>query len=228
MRPGSAPRKGAPDTREPLPAKVLRPLLDAELPRDDLVEEAALTCLLLADLDLSGREVVNADIAESRIDTCRFGPGRFDRISMSDCELTGCDLANLLAENSSMIRVSLVNSRATGLSWGGGLFKDVRWENCRADMSAFRFTRFTRVLFSGCDLRQADFQNADLRGIRFEGCDLTGAQFSNAVMTGTRFRGCFLTDIAGAQSLRGAVVDSHDLIGLAHGLAGALGIVIDG
>jgi uncharacterized protein YjbI with pentapeptide repeats len=227
MRRGTAPRRGAPDTRDPLPPKSLRPLTDAELPRDDLVEEAALACLAFVDLDLSGREAVNVDVAESRLATCRFGQGRFDRVSMSDCELIGCDLANLQARDSSMVRTSVTSCRVTGLSWGAGLLKDVRWEGCRADMSAFRFARFTRVLFTGCDLRQVDFQNADLRGVRFEDCDLSGAQFSNAVMTGARFQRCSLGGIAGVHSLRGAVVGSSDLVDLAHSLAGALGIAIE-
>ena len=56
---------------------------------------------------------------------------------------------------------------------------------------------------------------------------LAGAQFSHANLSGTRFTRCELVDIDGVTSLRGAVVEEHNLVALAHTLAAGLGIVID-
>jgi uncharacterized protein YjbI with pentapeptide repeats len=215
------------DPRDPIPPRIPETLLDSVSPVDDLVDEAEPTSTAFTGADLSGRKISGMVVRRSRFATCRLGTGRFERVSLADCDLVDCDLANLWARKSSLVRVSITGSRATGLSWVDGGLKEVRWENCRVDLASFRFARFASVLFVGCDLRQADFEDADLRGARFVDCDLSGAQFSNATMTGTRFSGCSLLDVAGVHSMRGAVVDLRDVTDLAFGLAGALGIVID-
>src|SRR5947207_2155977 len=83
------------------------------------------------------------------------------------------------------------------------------------------------VVFTGCNLVRADFTNADLSRARFVDCQLTAAQFTHATLTGTRFTRCELVDIDGVTSMRGAVVEGHNLVALAHTLATALGITID-
>ncbi|MGH3487743.1 MAG: pentapeptide repeat-containing protein [Actinopolymorphaceae bacterium] len=69
---------------------------------------------------------------------------------------------------------------------------DVVFDQCRMDLSTFRFTSFTKVRFSGCNLTQADFTDADLRGALFVDCNLTGVQFAQADMSGTRPPNCIL------------------------------------
>jgi len=206
---------------------MLDELAGHELPRDDLVDEAELTGLGYEGADLSGRDVASAVVRRSRFRGCTLGPGTFGRVSLVDCELQGCDLANLQARSSSLTRVAVTGCRLTGLSWAGGWCRDVRWDSCRADLVSFRFTRFLAAAFVECDLRQADFQEADLSGITFTDCDLSGAQFSGATTTGTRFSGCTLIGISGVQSLRGAVVDSRDIVDLGYSLACALGILVE-
>lgn len=115
----------------------------------------------------------------------------------------------------------------TGLSWVEGAVRDTTFDNCRMDMTSFRFAVFKNAVLTDCKLVQADFQDADLRGARFERCDLTSAQFSNARMEGTRFSDCTLAGLGGVTSLKGAIVNSRDALALTCTLAGALGILIE-
>jgi uncharacterized protein YjbI with pentapeptide repeats len=115
----------------------------------------------------------------------------------------------------------------TGFTWTNGFVKDVTFEECRLDLSGWRFTSFNAVIFNNCNLSRADFSHADLTGAQFVGCDLTGAQFSQAKMDGARFAHCALADIGGLTSWDGAVVRSHDLVSLSYALAHALGIRIE-
>ena len=116
----------------------------------------------------------------------------------------------------------------TGFQWVNGALRDVTFDSCRLDLSTFRFSTLNDVVFNHCNLTRADFTNADLRRARFIDCVLAGAQFSQADLSGTRFTRCELIDIGGITSLRGATVEGHNLIELAHALAVALGITIDG
>jgi uncharacterized protein YjbI with pentapeptide repeats len=213
--------------REPVKPRLPKTLAPAELPRDDLRDDAELVALAYDGVDLSAREVDAADMERCRCTSTRFTQGVHGRVSLSDCVLDGCDLANSRVRDSSLLRVLVTSSRLTGLSWTDGSFKDVRWESCRADLASFRFSTFKAVLFHDCNLRQASFQEADLRGAVFENCDLTGAQFSNANMAGARFSGSTLLDVSGVQSMRGAVVAGRDVTDLAYSLASSLGIIID-
>jgi uncharacterized protein YjbI with pentapeptide repeats len=114
------------------------------------------------------------------------------------------------------------------LQWVDGTLRDVTFRECRMDLATFRFTSFKDVAFVDCNLTRADFTNADLRGASFTGCDLSGAQFAQADCAGAWFSRCELGGIGSVTSLRGASVSAHDLAGLAHTLAAALDITIDG
>jgi uncharacterized protein YjbI with pentapeptide repeats len=177
--------------------------------------------------DLSGIDVDSVEIDQCRFEGAALAGSHIRQSMISDGLLDRCDLANLEAVDSSLIRVALSGSRLTGMSWTSGMLRDVCFDDCRAGLAAFRFSRFKTVLFKNCELVRANFQNADLTGARFERCDLTGSQFSNAQMQGARFEECALHDIVGVTSFSGASVKSADALGLAYSLASALGITIE-
>ncbi|NUT37409.1 MAG: pentapeptide repeat-containing protein [Hamadaea sp.] len=182
-------------------------------------------------LDLDGDaftgEVTGLEIEQSRLTRVRLNDARLTKGSLLDCVLTQCDLANLHADECGWRRSELVECRGTGLVFIDGVVKDVTLRECRLDLTTWRATTFTTVVFKDCDLRRADFVGADLRGAVFDGCDLSGAQFSNAKAEGTRILGCDLTGLGGVASLAGATVRADDLQALTELLAEALGIVVE-
>jgi uncharacterized protein YjbI with pentapeptide repeats len=226
----SARRRGAgANIRAAVPTKPAPPnaLDTAELPTHDVENDAARNALDYLGLDLAGRSAAFAEFKRCRFAHSNLSGTTFERATFTDCLFHNCDIANLRARQSSMTRAELSVVRMIGLHWSDGLLQDVRFDECRIDLSSFRFSTLTRVVFDRCTLSGAEFSNADLRGAEFRGCDLTGAQFSHANMEGTRFADCALVDIVGVTSWSGAIVRSHDLITLSHALATALGIQIE-
>jgi uncharacterized protein YjbI with pentapeptide repeats len=200
----------------------------ASWPEHDLVDEATRHRLDLADLDLSGRHADSVEFQQCRFTRTTLSGAALERASFTDCQVDHCDWANLRVVRSSLVRTEMTGSRFTGVQWIDGHLRHVRWRDCRLDLAAFRFTRFTEVEFVDSTLSRADFTHADLRGAHFVDCDLTAAQFAGANCAGTRFTRCDLAGLGSVASLAGAVLAGTDLTALARSLAGALGIVIDG
>jgi uncharacterized protein YjbI with pentapeptide repeats len=114
----------------------------------------------------------------------------------------------------------------TGSTWMDGLFRDVRFSECRADLTRFRQCKLKSTTFENCDLRQADFQWADLNQVRFSGCNLTAAQFANASMTSVLIEDCVLDGVGGGTGLKGATIQGRNLASLAPSLALEIGILV--
>jgi uncharacterized protein YjbI with pentapeptide repeats len=213
--------------REPATPDIPDDLGSASLPDAELDDGAVHAGLAVTDVDLSGRTASGVDFDQCRYAAVSFANVVLRRASIKDVEFDRCDLANLLARDSSLIRVALHASRMTGAAMLASTVRDVAFRDCRMDLAAFSGSRFVNVAFSNCRLDQANFGDADLSGVEFYGCDLSRAQFSSATMTGAKFSGCDLTGISGVTSLRGAIITSSDALTLARIFAEALGITID-
>ncbi|WP_166384705.1 pentapeptide repeat-containing protein [Catellatospora methionotrophica] len=197
-------------------------------PDHDLEDEATFRRLAFLDHDLNGQAADAAEFEQCRFTRTGLARTVLDRAMFTDCLVETSDWANLKATKSGLLRVEVSLGRLTGLHWVDGTLRDVTFRECRMDLATFRFTSFKDVAFIDCNLTRADFTNADLRGASFTGCDLSGAQFAQADCAGARFTRCELGGIGSVASLKGAVVSAHDLAGLAHTLAAALDITIDG
>src|SRR5947207_135501 len=75
--------------------------------------------------------------------------------------------------------------------------------------------------------RDMDFLDLDLTGRTARSVELEGCHLKATDLSGSRVTRCELVDIDGVTSMRGAVVEGHNLVALAHTLATALGITID-
>jgi uncharacterized protein YjbI with pentapeptide repeats len=210
-----------------MPAARRSPVLPASLePASlDLEPEASFRAVTVAG-DLSYRDAEAVEFAQCRFQGADLSGSVLAQLTMTDCVVQASNWANVRSEGGAVLRASFTESRMTGLALTGGRLGDVTFDQCRLELSGWRFTRFDKVLFTGCKLTGADFTNADLRGAQFTGCDLTGAQFHQAKMEGARFERCELDGIAGITSWRGALVHPDDLLALSHTMAGGLGIKV--
>jgi uncharacterized protein YjbI with pentapeptide repeats len=77
-----------------------------------------------------------------------------------DCELSGCDLANLDARGATLFRVLVRSGRLTGLAVTEGTVRDASFRACRADLATVAGSTLERVSFDDCLLAQADFRVA--------------------------------------------------------------------
>jgi uncharacterized protein YjbI with pentapeptide repeats len=161
----------------------------------------------------------DARIAAERIDASREKP-----LELTDAELLRCDLSNVHAPGSTLVRVAISDGRLTGLALTESRLRDVTIDGCRADLASFAYSGLERVTFSGCALTQTDFLDATLADVRFDACDLSGADFRGARMTRCELRRCELDGIVGVEGLRGAALEWPAIVGLTGALAAALGI----
>jgi uncharacterized protein YjbI with pentapeptide repeats len=189
-----------------VPPRLPAGLRPAGLPADDLVDDAQLSEVHVADLDLSSRDARLVDIEACRFENTSLAGGRFDKLTVIDSVFERCDLANLELAHSSLWRVELRDCRATGLVVGGMLLRNVTLRDCLADLSVFRFATFTNVRLVDCRLQGADFVSADLTGAVFRRCDLTRAELSQVNARGALFVDCTWDGVRGVSSLTGATV----------------------
>jgi uncharacterized protein YjbI with pentapeptide repeats len=180
------------------------PRLDDEAPECGGLDQVALEQARLLDADLSGQTIKG--------------------LRLIDVAVERGNLANLVAPEPSLRRVTLTGARMTGVQWTRGSITDVVFRDCRIDLATFAGTTFERVVFEGCMLAQAEFREALLRSVRFEHCDLTEADLTGLRIDGCELRSCTLDGLAGAERLRGAAMPWGDIVGHAGLFAAALGI----
>ena len=133
--------------------------------------------------------------------------------TLTDVWFTGCVFAGVQAFSSQLRRVVFRGCKLDSVNFRDGLLVDVSFEDCMLRDADFGGARLTRVRFSGgCTLTGADFtrvtgQDVDLRGARLGTGDVAGIK-------------------AGYDSLRGARIDTPQLMTLAPLLARHLGIIV--
>ena len=140
--------------------------------------------------------------------------------------ILGSSLAGVNLQESSHFNLSVRKSRLTGLKLTDSYLEDCEFLDCTLSLSLFRFAQLKRVTFTGCSLRGIDLSSAKLKEVRFIDCDLGEAEFSRSVLQQVDLRGSTINGIQGVLSLKGATISSEQLMGLAHTLAGQVGITV--
>lgn len=218
-------RKSGPVRRQAPRLPVLR-----EAPGDlDVLDETGLEGLAIADLELSGRSARLVEFDGCELTGARLATATLRKLSILDCRLARCDLANATCPDAALTRVEVRGSRLTGAAFAQASLRHVLFADCAADMLSLRLSAAMGLELVDCRLRSADFTSADLRGARFVRCDLREADFSLSQVSGSHFVDCVWEGVRGVTSLSGAVVVSsspYDLIAFAEVMAGGLGITL--
>jgi uncharacterized protein YjbI with pentapeptide repeats len=104
--------------------------------------------------------------------------------------------------------------------------RDVTFADCKLDDTNLRLAKLISVRFGDSVLVTADFGAAQLEQVAFADCDLRAADLSNARCAQVDLRTARLDGLKGIGSLRGATIGVDQLVGLAPGLAHALGLTV--
>ncbi len=164
------------------------------------------------------------EASEARLLDIDASGARVKGLRLVDVAVERGNLANLVAPELVLTRVSLTGVRLTGAEWTRGKLTDVVFRDCRIDLATFAGTTFERVTFDGCLLAQTDFREALLRSVRFSHCDLTEADLQGLRIDRCELRSCTLDGLVAVERLRGATMPPADIIGNAGLFASALGI----
>lgn len=187
-----------------------------------------------------GSTFTDAAAGGSRVAECgftgvAFDGGRMRRTRLSDVWFEQTRLVAVDLAESSLTDVWLTGCVLAGVQAFGLVTRRVRFRDCKLDSVNFRDCRLTDVLFEGCVLRDVDFGSAKLTRVRFPGCTLSRADFTKASCTDVDLRGARMGAgepgdagiRAGYDSLRGARIDTLQLVTLAPLLAHHLGITVE-
>lgn len=209
--------------------KILPPQLPAALEpaeADEFISEATLEGCTFIDADWTGNIAYSVSFDEVTVERSTLVKAKLDTFTARDTIFKNCDFSAADCAEISLQRASLTCGRMTGWDCSKGIFKDVTFENCKLDMTNFRFAKFTRVRFVDCVMTDADFLGAALHEVKFENCLLERTDFNQCKLKAVDLRTSQLTDLKGWQHLKGAIIDNVQLMAAAPYLAGEIGITV--
>jgi uncharacterized protein YjbI with pentapeptide repeats len=146
---------------------------------------------------------------------------RLSEVWLRDVRLVATDLAE-----SDWLDAAFVSTVIAGAQAYNSNLRRVSFRGCKIDSVNFRSATLVDVVFDDCLLRDVDFAGATLERTRFPGSRLSGVDFTKATLKKADLRGADLDISAGYDSLRGAIIDTAQLIDLAPTFAQVLGITV--
>jgi uncharacterized protein YjbI with pentapeptide repeats len=186
-----------------------------------LITEDSLDGGVVSDLTLSGSRFVECAVTGVTFDGTSLRRCRISDMWFGETRFVAADIAE-----STVVDAWLSGCVLAGVQAFSTLLRRVTFRHCKLDSVNFRDATLTDVTFEDCVLRDPDFAAAKLTRVRFPGCTLSGAAFTKATCSAVDLRGATLGITAGYDALRGATIDSLQLMTLAPLLAHHLGITV--
>jgi uncharacterized protein YjbI with pentapeptide repeats len=185
--------------------------------------------ILSADTEnLELAEIKAGDTIDSSVfENIELSGATLKKVSVTDCVFNNCLLFGNDLDGSWLRRIRFKSGMYSGIVLSDSTLTDILFTGVKLNLSNFRTSRFQRVEFDNCDLSEADFQGASFTAVSFKNCDLSGADFSHCKMTDVDMRNSKIASVKGLAGLRGATIDTAQLMSVAHGLAAEMGIKVD-
>jgi uncharacterized protein YjbI with pentapeptide repeats len=192
----------------------------------DLAAHGDYDTVLFERLDLAEPSAPSAHFLECAFSRVSMTGGKLQRASLRDVWMRDVRLTGTALTESHWLDVTVLASSLAGAQIYGSELRRVVFSGCKLDSVNFRGSRLTSVRFDKCVLRDVDFRDAELTECTFSGSDLTRTDFGRTRMDRTDLRDAELGVIIDAQSLRGAIISSGQLVALAPAIAESIGIVV--
>lgn len=197
-------------------------------------EVVAIEDLLSGELEdalLNGAEefnshVVALDLSGVLIEHCQLTSAQFERCSARDLLVKQTDVSAANMSNAGINRAEFINCRMEGIDFSRTSLHDVTFKGCKLNMVNFRFADLRRVAFIDCFLDEADFLSARLVDVIFEASNLKRAIFDSVSCVRVDLRTSEIDEVVGWKSLKGAMIDTTQLMSIAPYLAHELGIKV--
>jgi uncharacterized protein YjbI with pentapeptide repeats len=193
----------------------------------ELAPGAEYTEIHVEDTELEDCQAAGAHVTESAFTGVTFTGGTFRRGRLHDVWLSKTRWVGTSLAETGLLDVTFLDSYLAGVEAYGATLRGVRFQECKVDTLNLRAAKLRDVVFDRCELKELDLGGSTLSGVAFPGSALRRARFTGATLTNVDLRGTTELDVAeGADSLRGALIDSRQLAELAPVLAHTLGIVV--
>lgn len=181
-----------------------------------------------ARLEHLGAEV---DAGRALLTECVLDAGEVDRLNLtlarlSDVDVTGLRLADLVASRGVWRNVRAVGGRVGALDLGRAELASVELRGLRVDYLTLAGATVSDVVFVDCVIGTLDLPGATLSRVRFEGCRADEVDTRDLRAEHVDLRGLDAVSFTSAAGLRGATLATRQVELLATDLALALGIVV--
>lgn len=188
----------------------------------------ALEEVRIEDADLADTRAAGGSFVGCVLSGASVTGSRWRSLTLTDVVARDSNAANADWTGARMKRVVFVRCRMTGVDFSEVEADEVAFRSCKLDLASFRFAKLRRTTFEDCRLDEADFHAASLQQVQFARSELRRVDFAEARLNRVDLRTSELEDLRGdVHALRGAIIDSVQLAGLAHLLADRLGIDVD-
>jgi uncharacterized protein YjbI with pentapeptide repeats len=176
---------------------------------------------------LDGLDLRGTGATGTRVLDCRLGSGTFTEVDLSrsswrtvtwdGMRMLGVDLTR-----STWARVDIEGSVLAGCQMYGADLHRVTFRDCRIDSLNLRGARLREVTFVDCVVVDLDLGSATVRDVQWPGCRIEGLDLTGATLSQVDFRRAGLGIARGFDRLRGAIIDTGQLVELAPALAAHL------
>jgi uncharacterized protein YjbI with pentapeptide repeats len=208
--------------------KISAPRLASQLELATIEEflDGDLEDVLLQDVDATNCLVTSLNMMGVRVEKGIFTAAQLERIGARDLAVRHCDFSAAHLASGAINRAEFNDCRMTGVDFNKTALHDVTFRDCKLDMANFRFADLRRVRFVDCLFVESDFLNATLHDVQFESCTLEKVVFDQAKCKQVDLRTSQLVELSGWSSLKGAVIDTAQLMAIAPYLAQTIGVIV--
>lgn len=211
--------------------KISRPTIPARLESIDDLQRITQFEDTIEDSEIIGQSLdqctlKNLAIANSKTTKTSFAESDIDGFGLKNAVFTDCVMTMANFPDASWHVVEIRNSRCSGIQLDKANLKDVLFKDCKLDLANLRFAKLTNVIFENCVITELDLYNAELKNVAFIGCDMDDVEFSRTTLHNVDLTESQIIKIKGIPYLKGATINSEQLVYLAPYLANEFGIKI--
>lgn len=177
-----------------------------------------------ADLDLGGRDATGGVFLACRIVRCDMDGLVLARARLAECLVEDARGADVDLADGTWRDTILDGARIGAMRAAGATWDDVRVRASRANLLDLRGARLANVVLEDCVIDELDLGGVDARWLRLERCVVERLVVDGARLADVDLSGARLGTVQGIDGLRGATLDTAQLLALAPQLAAFLGI----
>ncbi|MBU1138162.1 MAG: pentapeptide repeat-containing protein [Proteobacteria bacterium] len=135
-----------------------------------------------------GQKTANTEFYDCVFKNCKFFKSAFFYCVFENCKFENCDLSLSLMRSTSFRDVKFYDTKLSGIQWADAAIPlDVAFYRCLLNYSGFIGVDLANTEMIECQLKDADFSEANLSKARCSFSDFSGARFMNTNLTRADF-----------------------------------------
>ncbi len=143
-------------------------------------------------LDFSGQEIIAKEFEDCTFSKCDFSHVSFKKCKFDYCHFSHCNLSLMQVLDSQFSGVIFEDCKIIGVDWTKASWSALtqrapKFKRSVLNDSSFWGLRLESIMISGCEARDVDFREANLKEADLQDTDFTRALFRNTNLTEANF-----------------------------------------